>query len=274
MIAELQAPESDALAILIGRYVRLVRRVAAGILRDEGEAEDVAQEVFYEIYRKAHLYDPARGPVRVWLLQYAYHRSLRRKELLRRRAAYRGESLDEVDALAAVSRAALTRDECRWLIRTGLAQLPERQRATVELACLQEMSLRDVAERLHVSVGCARHYYYRGLTRLRAWARCAERGEPLTDLRPPSGSTRRRRAAASRAAAVGAVDSWTTDATARALVARVRHDDFVPLDQPIELVPRQPKLVRGPAAGEVVALEHRDDLGPRRQRAWEIEHLR
>src|SRR5262249_42102415 len=117
LVAELRVPDSDALDVLIGRYVRLVRRVAAGILRDEGEAEDVAQEVFFEIYRKAHLYDPSRGPVRVWLLQYAYHRSLRRRNVLRRRAAYRGESLDEVDALAAVSRAALTRDECPWLIR-------------------------------------------------------------------------------------------------------------------------------------------------------------
>ncbi len=228
LIAELRAPESDALAVLIGRYVRLVRRVAAGILRDEAEAEDVAQEVFFEIYRKAHLYDPARGPVRVWLLQYAYHRSLRRKDALRRRAAYRGEPLDEVDAMARVSRARLTRDECRWLIRTGLAQLPERQRATLELACLQEMSLRDVADRLRVSVGCARHYYYRGLTRLRAWARCADTGElppaPRPSRRPRS--SRSRRPGSDPAAGV---DCWSASATARTL-AHLRHDDPVTLD--------------------------------------------
>ena len=240
LIAELRTPESDALAVLIGRYVRLVRRVAAGILRDEAEAEDVAQEVFFEIYRKAHLYDPARGPVRVWLLQYAYHRSLRRKDALRRRAAYRGESLDEVDALARVSRAPLTRDECRWLIRTGLAQLPERQRTTLELACLQEMSLRDVADRLRVSVGCARHYYYRGLTRLRAWARCADAGELPPPLRRPRRSrsaSSHRRSASAAAGVDAAIDCWSAGAAARTL-ARVRHDDCLTLDEPIELVPR------------------------------------
>ena len=52
-------------------------------------------------------------------------------------------------------------------------ELPERQRATLELACFEELSLRDVAERLGVSVGCTRHYYYRGLARLQAWARVA-----------------------------------------------------------------------------------------------------
>lgn len=178
LIAELHAPGSDALAVLFRRYVRLVYRVAVGILRDEAEAEDVAQEVFLEIYRKAHQYDPSRGPFRVWLLQYAYHRSLRRKDSLRRRAAYAGEPLERVDRSAREYRGGLTREECRWIIHTGLAQLPERQRTTLELACLEELSLRDVADRLRVSLGCARHYYYRGLRRLRAWAQLAEGTRP------------------------------------------------------------------------------------------------
>src|ERR1700704_603311 len=170
LIAEMHLPNSDAMAALFRRYIRLVRRVAVDILRDEGEAEDVTQEVFLEIYRKSHLYDPSRGAVRVWLLQYAYRRSLRRKDVLRRRAAYGGESLDGGEPPIRGYRQHLTREECRWVIRAGLAQLPERQRATLELACLEEKSLREVAQRLRVSLGCARHYYYRGLARLRAWA--------------------------------------------------------------------------------------------------------
>jgi len=170
LIAEMHLPESDALAALFRRYLRLVHRVAADILRDDAEAEDVTQEVFLEIYRKAHLYNPARGAVRVWLLQYAYRRSVRRKNVLRRRAAYRGESLDHVDAVPRERPRALTHQECRWFIRRGLAQLTAPQRATLELACLEDVSLREVAKRLRVSLGCARHHYYRGLARLRAWA--------------------------------------------------------------------------------------------------------
>jgi len=170
LVADMRARNGDALGMLLRRYRRLVHRVAADILRDAGEAEDVTQEVFLEIYRKSHLYDPARGTVKVWLLQYAYHRTLRRKAVLSRRAAYGGEPLDLVDGQRAAMRRQLSRDESRWLIRAGLAHLPERQRATLEMMCLEDLTLRDVALRLRVSLGCARHYYYRGLARLKAWA--------------------------------------------------------------------------------------------------------
>jgi RNA polymerase sigma-70 factor (ECF subfamily) len=171
------ANDADALERLFHRYVRLVHGVAHRILNDRAEAEDITQEIFLEIFRKAHLYSPTRGSFRVWLLHYVYHRTLRRKASLRRRAAYRGESIDEIDRRVPGGRLHLTRDECRWVLRSGLAQLPTRQRATLELTCFEDLPLREVAERLGVSVGCTRHYYYRGLARLQRWAR-------LTQARP------------------------------------------------------------------------------------------
>jgi RNA polymerase sigma-70 factor (ECF subfamily) len=182
LMAALRATCGDALGTLVRRYTRLVHRVASGILRDAGEAEDVTQEVFFEIYRKAHLYDPARGSVRVWLLQYAYHRSLRRRDALRRRAAWRGEPLEAIEtrpvgAHAVTMRPGLSREECRWVIDAGLAELPPRQRITLELTCFHGLTLADVAAQLRVSLGSARHYYYRGIARLRAWAQ-ARAGQP------------------------------------------------------------------------------------------------
>jgi RNA polymerase sigma-70 factor (ECF subfamily) len=207
LMADVHARNGDALEALFRRYVGLVRRVAVEILRDRAEAEDVTQEVFLEIYRKAHLYDPARGSVRVWLLQYAYHRTLRRKSALRRRAAYGGEPLDDVELLAERGRRTLTREECEWVIRAGLARLPERQRTTLELACFEELTLRDVAARLGVSVGCTRHYYYRGLARLKLWARAV--GAP----RPPGDVTAPRRRRGRRTASTGdRADGGTTRA--------------------------------------------------------------
>jgi RNA polymerase sigma-70 factor, ECF subfamily len=170
LVAGLKIADGDALDALFRRYARLVYRVALDILRDAGEAEDVTQEVFLEVYRKAHQYDARRGSVRVWLLQYAYHRALRRKAALRRRAAYGGEPLDERERAPRGLWRDLTPEEGRLVIRAGLARLPEKQRATLELACFEELTLRDVAERLGVSIGCTRHYYYRGLARLQAWA--------------------------------------------------------------------------------------------------------
>jgi RNA polymerase sigma-70 factor (ECF subfamily) len=184
LMGDLSAGREEALETLFRRYVRLVYKIAAGILNDRAEAEDITQEVFLEIYRKAYLYDPARGSVKAWLLQYAYHRTLRRKAALGRRAAYRGEPIEAADEHMPDQRQRLSPDECRWVLRTGLAQLPERQRTTLELTCFEDLTLRDVAERLGVSVGCTRHYYYRGLARLQQWARVTDR--PAAESRTAS----------------------------------------------------------------------------------------
>jgi RNA polymerase sigma-70 factor (ECF subfamily) len=175
LLGDICADKADALESLFHRYVRLVNGIAHRILNDRAEAEDITQEVFLEIYRKAHLYTAERGSVRVWLLQYVYHRTLRRKEVLRRRAAYHGEQIDALDERAPDRPPRLSPEECRWVLRTGLAQLPTRQRATLELTCFEDLPLREVAERLGMSVGCTRHYYYRGLERLRHWARVTDR---------------------------------------------------------------------------------------------------
>ena len=170
LVAALRDGQSDALEVLFHRYGRLVHRIASNILKDRAEAEDSTQEIFLEVFRKAHLYDPERGSVRGWLLQYTYRRSLRRRILLGRRAGYAGEPIESVELIPARP-ARLSPDECRWMLRSGLSQLPERQRTTLELTCFEDLSLRDVAGHLGVSVGCTRHYYYRGLAKLQQWAR-------------------------------------------------------------------------------------------------------
>src|SRR5437762_2245044 len=72
---QLRNGHPDALPILFDRFHRLVLKVALRILRDRGEAEDVMQDIFLEIYNKADQFDPARGSTKTWILQYAYHRS-------------------------------------------------------------------------------------------------------------------------------------------------------------------------------------------------------
>src|SRR6266852_7371687 len=89
----LQTNDAAALEILFDRYARLVFRIALGVVRDRGEAEDVVQEAFFHLYKKCTLFDRSKGSVKNWILQVALHRALDRKEHLARRGFYLGTDL-------------------------------------------------------------------------------------------------------------------------------------------------------------------------------------
>src|SRR5215831_5921666 len=88
VMERLRQGHPDALATLFDRFYRLVLKIALRILRDPGEAEDLMQDVFLEIFRKASQFDPAKGSTRTWIVQYAYHRSLSRRQYLAIRKFY------------------------------------------------------------------------------------------------------------------------------------------------------------------------------------------
>jgi RNA polymerase sigma-70 factor (ECF subfamily) len=174
LMAHLSAGHHDALAVLFDRYHRLVLSVAFKILRDASEAEDVMQSVFLEIYRAAGQFDTARGSVKIWLLQYAYHRSLNRRDYLKLRGYYERKrdavghpgSSETADGDAAPG--LLTLPEVRCLVREGLESLNHSQRRTLHLAYFEDMPLQEIARKTGESLGKVRHHYYRGIRRLRA----------------------------------------------------------------------------------------------------------
>jgi RNA polymerase sigma-70 factor (ECF subfamily) len=171
LMEQLRLRHPDALPVLFDRFYRLVLKIALRILRDPGEAEDLMQDVFFEIYNKAAQFDPAKGSTKTWIAQYAYHRSLSRRQYLALRKFYDRHQIteNEVSALSSedVSWRGLTFREWRSVIEQGLAHLSEPQRKTLELFCFQGLLLSEIAERTKQSLPNVRHHYYRGLQGLR-----------------------------------------------------------------------------------------------------------
>lgn len=171
VMEQLQKGNRDALPILFDRFHRLVLKIALRILRDTGEAEDVMQEIFLEIFNKADRFDPGKGSTKTWILQYAYHRSLSRRQYLTLRNFYDRHETTEVEVVESnhvdASWRGLTFEEWRRVIQQGLAILNEKQRKTIELACFQGLLLSEIAERTGESLPNVRHHYYRGLQSLR-----------------------------------------------------------------------------------------------------------
>ena len=161
----------DALALIFERYYRLVVSVAFEILHDRGEAEDLMQEVFFEIYRAIENFDPQKGSAKTWILQYAYHRSLNRRQYLNLRHFYDRRQISELEAMEPRCPTegwnGLTYEEWARVIRQGLETLSDKQRITLELACFHGLLLSEIADRINESQANVRHYYYRGLKKLR-----------------------------------------------------------------------------------------------------------
>ena len=170
LMAYLQQGHSDALAQLFDRYHGLVFGVASRILRDNGEAEDIVQAVFLEIFQAAAQYDRLKGSARIWILQYAYHRSFNRRRYLILRGFY--ERADASGPLRECTPASygesLDRVETVKTLQEAFRHLTKAQRHTLELAFYEGLTMREIEQRTGWSVDNVKHHYYRGLEKLRS----------------------------------------------------------------------------------------------------------
>lgn len=166
----LQSNDSSALEVLFDRYARLVFRIARGVVRDTGEAEDVVQEAFFHLYRKSMLFDASKGTVKNWILQIALHRALDRKAHLARRGFYPGTDVvvlgDTVMGATDLDREVGAKLD-RLQLEKAFDELPATQRKTLEWFYFEGLNLREISEKLNEPLGNTRHHFYRGLERLR-----------------------------------------------------------------------------------------------------------
>jgi RNA polymerase sigma-70 factor (ECF subfamily) len=164
-----QQGDGDAFAVLFDRFHRLVLVTALKIVHDVAEAEEVTQSVFLEIYREAKQFNPTRGTLKVWLLQFAYHRSINRRNYLVLRQFYNRTDIQDAadwECLAPAS-PRLPAQEATRLAQEALAMLNEQQRKTIQMVFFEGLSLRDVAEKTGTPLSNVRNFYYRGLERIR-----------------------------------------------------------------------------------------------------------
>jgi len=167
LIRHVAAGYEDALAVLFDRYQRLVFDVAFRIVRDPGEAEEVVQTVFLDIYRAVANFDPSKGMPKVWILQYAYHRALHRKRHLVSNHFYRWE---ELEAAIEVGVGRSLKGELPEMVRLAeqmLQRLKPRQRAVLEMTYYEGLTAEEIAQRLGLSAHVVRHDLHRGLGALR-----------------------------------------------------------------------------------------------------------
>jgi RNA polymerase sigma-70 factor (ECF subfamily) len=166
------ADDHDALAVLFERYARLTRIVAARILKDEAEAEDLVQDLFLFIQRKCGIFDSSKSTARSWIIQMTYHRALDRRRYLKVREYY-AQPYFPADDTQVVGKPTTERDYSAETVfgRNGLEKIVNAlsldQRETLRLYFFDGYTLAEISEKLGQPQGNVRHHYYRALDKLR-----------------------------------------------------------------------------------------------------------
>jgi len=149
-------------------YAPLALGLATRMLSDRAAAEDVVQEAFVSMWRRADSYDPTRGSLRVWLLAIVRNRAIDR---LRQAAKAQplasppaSPSAEDRDALDAV-----VLDMERKELREAFRSLPQAQRETIELAYFGGLKHVEIAQRMRVPLGTVKGRMRIGLEKLRSF---------------------------------------------------------------------------------------------------------
>jgi RNA polymerase sigma-70 factor (ECF subfamily) len=159
--------DDAALAALYDHYSSILLGLLLRILHNRAEAEDVLQEVFVQVWRRAASFDESRGRGFTWLVTLARSRAIDRLRALDSRA--RAANASAAEASDTVGDASLDafRSEQREIMRGALAQLSEDQRRTLLLAYEEGLTQSEIAARLGQPLGTVKTRTRAGLMRLR-----------------------------------------------------------------------------------------------------------
>ena len=163
--------ERKALEVLYDRYSGAVYSMAMHMLRDAGAAEEVTQDAFFNVWRRASSYRSERGKVTSWLFSIGHHRII--DELRRRRRRDQIQVYHDVELLHQPSDETVdpTKYAMRQLQRSeiteALTNLRPEQREVVVLAYYGGLTHSEIANRLGHPLGTVKTRMRLALKKLR-----------------------------------------------------------------------------------------------------------
>jgi RNA polymerase sigma-70 factor, ECF subfamily len=170
LVGEVARGNREAFGRFYDRYASLVFSFALRLLRARSEAEDLLQEVFFQAWRQAATYDPARGHPEAWLLTITRSRGIDKLRSMRKKSGQTVSMEDrESPSEAGVVASGAARSEARLTVTGALAELPDAQRRVLELAYFDGLTQSEIAARLGEPLGTVKTRMRTGLERLRGF---------------------------------------------------------------------------------------------------------
>ena len=164
LVARVGRGDPDAAQTLVSRKLPRMLALAARMLGDRGEAEDVAQEAMLKAWKQAPVWKPGAAKFDTWLHRVALNLCYDR--LRRRREQPMATPPEQMDTGPAPDRGLMAADTGRR-VGAALAALPERQREAVVLCHYQELGNIEAASLMEISVEALESLLSRGRRALR-----------------------------------------------------------------------------------------------------------
>ena len=155
--------DENAMETVFRRYSGPVYSVALRVLHDSGQAEDLLQEIFLQLWRKPAAFVQGRGSLGAWLVVVTRNRAI---DLLRRRKLT--DSVDDVVLASPINVADdAERNAMMEKVRGVLSNLPQEQRKSLELAYFEGLSHTEIASRTGDPLGTVKTRIRQALISLR-----------------------------------------------------------------------------------------------------------
>jgi RNA polymerase sigma-70 factor (ECF subfamily) len=167
LLKAIAARDEAALAELYDRYRAILFGLLMRILNNREEAEDVLQEVFLQVWRKASDFDENRGRPFTWLVTLARSRGIDRLRTLAARERVAETSAREVSEEISDAATDAFKSEQRGLVTKALSQLPDEQKRPLMLAYFDGLTQSEIATRLGAPLGTVKTRMRTGLINLR-----------------------------------------------------------------------------------------------------------
>lgn len=169
LIRKICSRDRDAFDLFFERYAQIIFNLCVRILKDTGEAEDVMQEIFMQIWREAERFDADRASVKTWLFTIARSRSLdryRSRKTVQQR--FDENPVEEIATLAAGQDTEGT-NVLRQYVVTALNFLTPEQRLVLELSYYQGLTQEEIADQLKEPLGTVKSRIRSALIKLRSF---------------------------------------------------------------------------------------------------------
>ena len=160
-----------AMESLYQRYSRILYSLAYRMVADHQVAEDLLQDAFLAVWRRATSYSPQTGAVRNWLISILHHRTIDYLRRSRRHSTFQEAPLEEIELDGSIASPDVWDEAWQSVkssqVRAALMKIPTEQRLVIELAYFQGWTHTEIAEGTQIPLGTVKARMRLGLIHLK-----------------------------------------------------------------------------------------------------------